>query len=149
MGYQGGAGRYVYGVEGDAVNTASRIESLNQYLGTALAVEVAIAEQLDEILFRPLGRFQLKGRVEISELVEPKGFRNQVTEEQVRFCTQFASALQAFSQQQWQQAIQQFEQLCEQYPHDGPSRFYWLVCKEPTHVDIDSQHRAYIKMEAK
>lgn len=48
---------------GDVVNTASRVEGLNKYLGTTIAVTDVVVHGLEGVLLlRELGQFNLKGK---------------------------------------------------------------------------------------
>jgi adenylate/guanylate cyclase family protein len=54
-----------YTVIGDAVNTASRLESLTKHLGPAILINDEVARRLpnpDRFLLRPLGSYRLKGK---------------------------------------------------------------------------------------
>ena len=64
VGNVGGSGRFAYSVVGDCVNTASRLETLNKQVGTRIIAASAVIDGLDEIVTRPLGRFQLFGKGE-------------------------------------------------------------------------------------
>ena len=67
LGHTGGGGRLAYSILGDPANTAARLESLNKQLGTHILAADSVLAGLDEVLTRPLGRFQLgKGRAEAS-----------------------------------------------------------------------------------
>jgi adenylate cyclase len=64
LGNVGGSGHFAYSVVGDCVNTASRLESLNKQLGTRIIAAREVVEGLDEIVTRPLGRFQSRWSAE-------------------------------------------------------------------------------------
>ena len=56
---------------GDSVNTASRVEGLNKYFGTRIAVTAAAAAANPGTPFRPLGSIVLKGKTEPIDILEP------------------------------------------------------------------------------
>ncbi|HNP26846.1 MAG TPA: adenylate/guanylate cyclase domain-containing protein, partial [Nitrosomonas sp.] len=63
---------YIYRVIGDLVNTTSRIEGANKYLGTNLLVTSEVLDGIDHFLTRPLGSFKFAGKslpVSLSELI--------------------------------------------------------------------------------
>jgi adenylate cyclase len=127
VGNVGGSGRYAYSVIGDCVNTAARLESLNKQLGTRIIAAGALLEGLDEIVSRPLGRFQLCGKGEAMELVELVGTAAQA--EQAGALSEFAAALAAFEQGRWGEAGRQFAGVLASHPGDGPARFYQSRCE--------------------
>lgn len=68
FGAVGGDGRRELRVVGDIVNTASRIQGLNKYLGTRIIASSAVAEVLAPTRRRRLGRFALVGKAEALSL---------------------------------------------------------------------------------
>ncbi len=71
IGNFGSFSRFEFTALGDAVNTAARLEGLNKYFGTHVAVSGAAAKQCPDQLFRPLGQVVLKGKTEAIEVFEP------------------------------------------------------------------------------
>ena len=127
VGNVGGSGRYVYSVVGDCVNTAARLESLNKQLGTRIIAARALVEDLEEIVSRPLGHFQLCGKGEAMQLVELVGIAAEA--ERAGPLAEFAAALAAFEQGRWREAGGHFAQVLASDPSDGPARFYQKRCE--------------------
>jgi adenylate cyclase len=127
VGNVGGSGRYVYSVVGDCVNTAARLESLNKQLGTRIIAARALVDDLDEIVSRPLGHFQLCGKGEAMQLVELVGIAAEA--ERAGPLAEFAAALTTFEQGRWREACAHFAQVLVSDPSDGPARFYQTRCE--------------------
>ncbi len=71
IGNFGSRARFTYTAQGDAVNTAARLEGINKYLGTRLCVSGATRDLCPDVLFRPVASVVLKGKTEALELWEP------------------------------------------------------------------------------
>ncbi len=147
VGHAGGGGHLVYTIVGDCANTASRIEGLNRELGTHVLASDAVAEGLDDLVTRPLGRFILTGKSEPVPIVEIVEYRSRADEAQLELCERFAEALEAFQAGRWRAAATRFAGLLEAYPGDRPTRMYLRRClafesEPPSHdtamaIDLD------------
>ena len=73
IGNFGGEERMDYTAIGDTVNTASRLEGANKYLGTRICVAASTAARCADLVFRPAARLFVKGRQEGVEVLEPLG----------------------------------------------------------------------------
>jgi class 3 adenylate cyclase len=71
VGNFGSSARFNYTAQGDAVNTASRLEGLNKHFGTHISVSGATRDGCDGIVFRPLASVVLKGKTVPIEVWEP------------------------------------------------------------------------------
>lgn len=124
LGNVGAMDHYEYRPTGDIVNTASRMEGLNKYLGTGILVSEEVIAQLNGFLTRDLGQFFLVGKsmpVAVWELIGPK---DESTDQQVSLCTIFSQALKAYREQSWEKAMNLFYQTIRINGQDGPSIFY-------------------------
>ncbi|MEM7208685.1 MAG: adenylate/guanylate cyclase domain-containing protein [Pseudomonadota bacterium] len=72
LGNYGGSHRLEYTALGDSINTASRLEGVNKYIGTRICVSEATVNQCPDIQFRPIGKFVLKGKTESIMTFEPQ-----------------------------------------------------------------------------
>ncbi len=71
VGNVGTRARLNYGAVGDMVNTASRLEGLNKWVGTRVAVSGETVRRCARHRFRPVGEFVLSGRQEAMPVQTP------------------------------------------------------------------------------
>ena len=71
VGNFGGATILDYRALGDPINTASRLESANKYLGTRVCVSEAVHDACPAMPMRPIGRLLLKGKTQSLAVFEP------------------------------------------------------------------------------
>lgn len=71
IGNFGAAEKFTYTAQGDAVNTASRLEGLNKHLGTRLCVADSTRQQCTSLRFRPVASVVLKGKTTAVLVWEP------------------------------------------------------------------------------
>ena len=62
VGNFGSKARYDYTAQGDAVNTAARLEGLNKFLGTRICVSDSTRDLCSSTEFRPVASVVLKGK---------------------------------------------------------------------------------------
>jgi adenylate cyclase len=71
IGNFGSSARFTYTAQGDAVNTASRLEALNKHFGTRISVSEATVALCTTVRFRPIASVVLKGKTEAVAVFEP------------------------------------------------------------------------------
>jgi adenylate cyclase len=71
VGNFGGNRFFDYTAYGDIINTASRLEVANKFLGTRICVSAAVAEAAENFKGRPVGDLMLRGRSEPLRAYEP------------------------------------------------------------------------------
>jgi len=121
LGNIGGEHRYEYRAVGDIVNTASRIQGLNQLLGTRVLLSATTLAGV-EWPARDVGTFLLRGKrlpVSVLEPIAETGCRLDSGS-----LAEFAAALAAFRRGDWSAAQHGFARLATRFPGDGPSRYY-------------------------
>jgi len=149
LGHTGGGGRLVFSILGDCANTASRLEGLNKYLGTQILATEPVVEGLDNILLRPVGRFQFVGKADARPVVEVLGRLSDMSEAQYRLCADFAEALDLFHARQWANAAVRLDAIVRDHPDDGPSTFYLERCRRYQADSPDPDDVTVIRMLAK
>jgi adenylate cyclase len=128
VGNVGGSGRFAYSVIGDCANTAARLEGLNKQLGTRIVAAAAVVEGLDEIVSRPLGRFQLVGKGGTVAVVEVVG--RAADARSTELASGFAVALEEFEHGRFADAARRFDTILAAQPLDGPTSFYRRYCDQ-------------------
>ncbi|HEB75504.1 MAG TPA: adenylate/guanylate cyclase domain-containing protein [Nitrospirae bacterium] len=124
LGNIGAIDHYEYRPIGDIVNTTTRIEGLNKYLGTYLLASEETVAGVDGILTRELGSFILYGKVKPVRVFELVSRADRVTGDEQELCFRFAEALAAFRERRWDCAERMFSDIIGRYGEDGPSRYY-------------------------
>jgi class 3 adenylate cyclase len=71
VGNFGASTRFDYTAQGDAVNTAARLEGLNKYLGTRICVSEETQARCPGLAFRPLAVVTVKGKSTALPVYEP------------------------------------------------------------------------------
>jgi adenylate cyclase len=134
---------------GDPANAASRIEHVNKLFSTRLLASAAAVQGLDSLLVRRLGSFMLPGKADPVEIVEILGRRDAVRTADQGLCDRFAQGLELFERRNWPDAVRFFEQLANDYPDDGPSRYYRdLSTRYATAALLPPEGRLVINVEA-
>jgi adenylate cyclase len=124
LGNIGAADHYQYGVTGDTVNTASRMDGLNKYLGTEILVSDEVIHQVEGFMTREAGTFLLKGKAQPIRVYQLLSRTGEAEETQRKACAIFAEGLCAFRCRSWPQAMEKFEQSAGLLPGDRLSGFY-------------------------
>jgi adenylate cyclase len=127
-----GAGQhYEYRAVGDIVNTASRVQGLNKYLGSRALVSAETLDAIDGIPSREIGAFLLAGKaspIQIHELLV-----NGEAEADPVHAADFVAALASFRQQNWTEAANRFDALARREPADNVARYYASLAREFVH----------------
>ncbi len=130
IGAVGAMDHYEYRPTGDVVNTASRVEGFNKYVGTQIAVSNEVIQGLDGLLTRQLGTFRLKGKGKPLGLHELMSRSAQAEEARRETCIVFAEGLMAFQNRCWGEARAAFLRCIDVTENDGPSQFYLTLCDQ-------------------
>ena len=145
LGHLGALDHYEFTPIGDIVNTASRIEGLNKYLGTRILASAEVLDNASGLLTRELGTFLLAGKsipVVIYEIISTV---EDSTLFQMRLCELFVRALRDFRDKKWQEAARAFRECGE----DGPARFYLGYCMTYLKTPPPDDWTGIIKLDRK
>jgi adenylate cyclase len=140
---------YEYGVVGDVVNTASRIQGLNKTLGTHVLASEDVMTGLSGLLTRRLGAFVVVGRSRPITVHELFCRLEWAREEDVELCARFQAALAAFEQRHWDDAEERFRAIIRTHGDDGPSRLYLTYCARYRETPPETDWEPVIRVEVK
>ena len=118
VGNIGTRGKLKYGALGDTLNTASRVEGLNKYIGSHVAVTGETAAQCRHQTFRPVGDIIVKGRKSAMPILAPVSPADPPA-----LLARYAEAYAALSQEK-PEAAQLFAALHRDFPADAPTAFH-------------------------
>lgn len=109
-------------VLGDAVNIASRVESLTKYYGCKLLITGTTHSHLTEtkgLLIRQIDEVQVKGKKEITQIYEVFNTDSeQLKEKKQKYYGLFKGALEFYRQGQWEVAEKLFWKYVQNIPED-------------------------------
>ncbi|WP_296511165.1 adenylate/guanylate cyclase domain-containing protein [Rhodoferax sp.] len=114
VGNFGGQVMLDYRALGDAINTAARLETLNNHLGTRISVSASTVEQCPDFVGRPAGRWVLKGKHIPTSVFEPL----TVDECRSERVTAYLAAY-ALMEAELPDALAAFQDLHARYPDDA------------------------------
>ena len=118
VGNIGTHGKLKYGALGDTLNTASRVEGLNKYIGSHVAVTGETAAQCRRHRFRPVGDIIVKGRKHAVPILAPVSPADPPA-----LLARYAEAHAALSQEK-PEAAELFAALHRDFPADAPAAFH-------------------------
>jgi adenylate cyclase len=124
VGNMGSDKRLAWTVMGDNVNLASRLEGMTkQYRSRIVISEGTYRQVADHFVCRDLDRIRVKGKLQpvtIYELLD----RAENRQKYDLLLGRFSKAMEAYREQNWNEAVLQFGTLLASYPDDGPTQIF-------------------------
>jgi adenylate cyclase len=119
----GSAERGTYGVVGDGMNLASRLEGANKVYGTRVLISEATRERAGAgFVTRELDCVRVVGRRTPVRIFELVGRSDDVDARVLRALEQYAEALAAHRARDWDAAARALDALRSLVPDDAPAR---------------------------
>jgi adenylate cyclase len=122
--------RMNYGMNGDSVNLAARLEGANKEYGTLTLISESTYEQArDFIEAREIDYVRVIGRTKPVRIYELLGKKEFVDSPVLKILPLYNEGLKFYKESKWEEAIGCFEKALENYPEDGPSSTLLKRCQ--------------------
>jgi len=130
--------RMKYGLVGDSVNLASRLEQLCKRYGVSILVDSRTCDEegvRDRFFLRPVGLVTVKGRSELTELCEVVACKQQVRGTSLQdmytsFCNQFVESNELYRSRKFQASSDALDAYLKIWPSDKPAMLLKEKCED-------------------
>ena len=113
----------------DTVNLAARLEGTNKEFGTRLIISESTYQLASHaIVARELDLIRVKGKLKPVRIYELLGYAQQ-REEFRDLLERFQQGLECYRGGAWEIAVELFESLAADYPHDKPTQVFLDRCR--------------------
>ncbi len=150
VGNLGSKTRMSYGMNGDAVNLAARLEGANKFYGTwTMIAESTYLQVKDVVEAREMDFIQVVGRktpVKIFELIGVKGCLEPDRKEMIQT---YEKGLEQYKNGEWEKAVILFKKALEIDPDDGPSKILISRCHELEESPPEGQWQGIYTLSSK
>lgn len=130
VGNMGSRDVFDYTVMGDAVNLGARLEGTNKFYRTKIMISEFTNKLVkDDFYTRPLDLIRVKGKqkpIEVFELLADR--KTNFTDNFLELLKVYYNGVEAYRQQNWNEAIDIFEYCLKLLPEDYPSKMYHKRC---------------------
>jgi adenylate cyclase len=131
VGNMGSKNRMDYTMMGDTVNTAARLEAVNKVYGTyTLVGDSTYRSAGGNIMSREIDSVIVAGKKDPVTIYEIIGYPEDVNDSIQKAVNHYAEGLEAYRNQDWDNAQGFFKKALEASPGDGPSKTMLNRCNE-------------------